>query len=81
MVRPLVSWGPALQTALCSPGVHGSIGNTIHTQLQSTVYEVLASVLSLGQGECRWGAGPTLAQPCISYAVRGPAPEFLTALS
>ncbi|XP_030694828.2 prominin-2 isoform X5 [Globicephala melas] len=30
-------------------GVHRSIGNTIHTQLQSTVYEVLASVLSLGQ--------------------------------
>ncbi|XP_049552400.1 prominin-2 isoform X3 [Orcinus orca] len=30
-------------------GVHGSIGNTIHTQLRSTVYEVLASVLSLGQ--------------------------------
>ncbi|EPY86271.1 prominin-2-like protein [Camelus ferus] len=42
-------WGPALQTALCSPGVGMSIGNTIHTQLKSTVYEVLASVLSLGQ--------------------------------
>uniref|UniRef100_A0A9W3GV77 Prominin-2 n=1 Tax=Camelus bactrianus TaxID=9837 RepID=A0A9W3GV77_CAMBA len=30
-------------------GVGMSIGNTIHTQLKSTVYEVLASVLSLGQ--------------------------------
>uniref|UniRef100_A0A8D0XEP5 Prominin 2 n=1 Tax=Sus scrofa TaxID=9823 RepID=A0A8D0XEP5_PIG len=30
-------------------GVGGSIGNTIHTQLKSTVYEMLASVLSLGQ--------------------------------
>ncbi|XP_068420513.1 prominin-2 [Eschrichtius robustus] len=30
-------------------GVSRSIGNAIHTQLESTVYEVLASVLSLGQ--------------------------------
>ncbi|XP_036729837.1 prominin-2 isoform X3 [Balaenoptera musculus] len=30
-------------------GVSRSIGNVIHTQLKSTVYEVLASVLSLGQ--------------------------------
>ncbi|XP_015417748.1 PREDICTED: prominin-2 isoform X2 [Myotis davidii] len=30
-------------------GVAGSIGTAIHTQLQSSVYEVLASLLSLGQ--------------------------------
>ena len=39
----------------------------IHTQLKSTVYEVLASVLSLGQGECRWGQAPP-----------SPSPAFLT---
>ncbi|KAB0401359.1 hypothetical protein E2I00_005018, partial [Balaenoptera physalus] len=34
---------------LLSSGVSRSIGNVIYTQLKSTVYEVLASVLSLGQ--------------------------------
>lgn len=40
-----------------------SIGSTIHTQLKSTVYEMLASVSSLGQGEWdqRRGAGAGVA--------------------
>ena len=64
--------GPAaLQTVLCSPGVGSSIGKAIHSQLKSTVYEALASVLSLGQGECLRGPGPTLAQPYISSATSG----------
>ena len=41
---------------LCSPGVGKSIGSTIYTQLKSTVYEVLTSVNSLGQGE--WAQCP-----------------------
>ena len=53
----------ALQTALCSPGVGSSIGKAMHSQLKSTVYEALASVLSLGQGECLWGPGPTFLLP------------------
>lgn len=48
----------ALQTALCSPDIGSSIGTAIHSQLKSTVYEALASVLSLGQGECLRGARP-----------------------
>lgn len=55
--------GAALQTALCSPGVGSSIGKAMHSQLKSTVYEALASVLSLGQGECLWGPGPTFLLP------------------
>lgn len=47
------SWhlGTSPQTALCSSGVAMSIGSAIHTQLRSAVYEMLASLLSLGQGE------------------------------
>lgn len=67
--------GAALQTALCSPDIGSSIGTAIHSQLKSTVYEALASVLSLGQGECLRGARPhprpalpflLLAHPCLS---------------
>lgn len=55
-----------------------SIGSTIHTQLKSTVYEVLASVSSLGQGE--WAQ-------CPGWASHGgrphlhPARDFLCHLS
>lgn len=49
--RTLGSWGPALQTSLCFPGIGLSIGGSIYTQLRSTVYEALASVQSLGQGK------------------------------
>jgi hypothetical protein len=57
----LSSWGgPILPNALCYPGVGENLGNVIHNRLKSTVYPVLASVHSLGQGEldqcpvCGW---------------------------
>lgn len=71
------SWrlGTSPQTALCSSGVAASIGSTIHTQLRSSVYGMLASLLSLGQGEwdqrpgwCLRRTGPTLTRPQNSFA-------------
>lgn len=52
------SWllGASLQTALCPPGIAMRIGSTIHSQLRNTVYEMLASLRSLGQGE--WAQSP-----------------------
>lgn len=69
-----------------------NIGSAIHTQLKSTVYEMLASVSSLGQGEWDqrwegWGwhrlrAGPTFTQARIPFAsAAGPSHVFLVALS
>lgn len=52
--------GPTLPNALCCPGIGENLGNIIHNQLKSTVYPVLASMHSLGQGEldqcpvCGW---------------------------
>lgn len=52
--------GSSLPNVLCCPGVGENLGNIIHNQLKSTVYPVLASVHSLGQGEldqcpvCAW---------------------------
>ena len=54
---------------LCSSGVAMSIGSTIHAQLRSTVYEMLASLLSLGHGE--WAQGPGW---CLLQA--GPSPSL-----
>lgn len=77
-------WGgpAALQTVLCSPGVGSSIGKAIHSQLKSTMYEALASVLSLGQGECLWGARPH-PRPALHFFchLRGPTPALLHSLS
>ena len=72
----------ALQTALYSPGVGSSIGKAIHSQLKSTMYEALASVLSLGQGECLRGARPH-PRPALHFFchLRGPTPAFLHSLS
>lgn len=58
----LSSWGrgASLSTVLCCPGAGEKLGNIIHNQLKSTVYPMLASVHSLGQGEldqcpvCGW---------------------------
>lgn len=52
-----------------------SIGSTIHTWLRSTVYEVLASVSSLGQGERGQRPG------WVALAPPPPHSDFLTALS
>lgn len=43
--------GPALSNAPCCAGVGENLGNIIYKQLKSTVYPVLASVHSLGQGK------------------------------
>lgn len=57
-------WGDGRRTSLpnvlCCPGVGENLGNILHNQLKSTVYPILASVHSLGQGEldqcpvCAW---------------------------
>lgn len=52
----LLTPGDQPSDCLCSSGVAMSIGTTIHTQLRSTVYEMLASLLSVGHGE--WDQGP-----------------------
>lgn len=61
-----------------------SIGSTIHSQLRSTVYETLASLSSLGQGERDQRSGrylrahPTLTQSWISFAaLASRTPGFL----
>lgn len=56
--RPEGSWllGATPQPALCFSGIATSIGSTIHSQLRSTVYETLASLRGLGQGE--WDQHP-----------------------
>lgn len=65
--------GTSPQTALCSSGVAGSIGTAIHTQLQSAVYEVLASLLSLGQSE--WNSMSGTASRVVSPEAR-PHPHW-----
>lgn len=52
--------GASLLNVLCCLGVSENLGSIIHDQLKSTMYPMLASVHSLGQGEldqcpvCGW---------------------------
>lgn len=82
--------GPTLPNALCCPGVGEKLGNIIHNRLKGTVYPVLASVHSLGQGEldhcpvcggssrCPLGTNSPIPHPCNSCTTPAPPRSFST---